>query len=280
MAVSRALETGCEAFQIFVRNPRSWQVRPLDEDTAREFREARESAGLGPVVVHTAYLINLSSPDEVIFGKSVDLFKSELAMSASIGADFLVTHLGTPRGRGRDYAMGRVGEALEDVSRALGRLSTTILFENSAHRGMTGADIDEIGEVIAMARKAGLGAGMCFDTCHGFAAGYPLVPDEAKARELANLITRAAGPGGLGLVHLNDSMGEAGSGVDRHENIGKGRIGNKALRVFLNQEDIHGTPLILETPKREEGDDLRNLRAARRLIGRPGTKTRGRGKRP
>lgn len=281
-AIERAVETGCEAFQIFVRNPRSWQVRPLEDEVIERFREERKKSGLGPVVVHTAYLINLSSPDEEIFGKSLSLFKTELEMSAAIGADFLVTHLGTPRGRGRAYAMGRVREALEDVRKALGKVDTVILFENSAHKGMTGADLEEIGEVIEIAEKTGLGAGMCFDTCHAFAAGYPVAGSEEEVRALVDLIIRSAGPGGLGLVHLNDSKGEAGSGVDRHENIGKGRIGNRALGAFLDKDGIRGVPLILETPKKEEGDDLKNLRAARRLIAKTtkksGTASRARKK--
>ncbi len=284
-AIERAVATGCEAFQIFVRNPRSWQVRPLERGITRRFREERKRAGLGPLVVHTAYLINLSSPDEVIFGKSLALFKTELELAEDIGADFLVTHLGTPKGRGRAYAMGRIREALEEVGKTRrGRRrrrkgtkgakgakwentgGTAILFENSAHRGMTGAELDELGEVIGIARSLGIGAGMCFDTCHGFAAGYPFIGRGAIKR-LADIIYRAAGPGGLRLIHLNDSKGEASSGVDHHEDIGRGRIGRRRLSAFLREADIAGVPVILETPKEREGDDIRNLRVARRLIG-------------
>ncbi len=266
MAVTRAIHAGCDAFQIFVRNPRSWQVRLPEIETIKRFKNERKEAGLGPMVVHTAYLINLSSPDEEIFNKSLALFKAELALSCSIGADFLVTHLGTPKGQGRAFAMDRLREALSDVRDSEGAPETTILFENSAHAGMTGTDLDEIGEVMDMARDIGLKSGMCFDTCHGFAAGYPFTGRGAIKR-LVSLILDAAGTDGLKLIHLNDSKGEAGSGVDRHEDIGRGRIGARRLRAFLNEDGIAGTPLILETPKKKEGDDTRNIRAAKRLIG-------------
>jgi len=267
MAVERALAAGCEAFQIFSRNPRSWQVRPLESEAAERFISAREEAGIRPLVIHTAYLINLSSPDDVIFDKSLRLFKEELSVAEVLGADYLVTHLGSPKGKGRGFAMAQVGKALQEVKKAKINKKTTILFENSAHKGMTGTDIDEIGEVIKIALTAGLKAGMCFDTCHGFAAGYPM-GGKAEAEALALAIQESVGPEGLRLIHLNDSKGEAGSGIDRHANIGEGRISKRGLKAFLLAEGVKGLPIILETPKKEEGDDIKNIRAVRRLIGR------------
>jgi len=265
-AVERALETGCETFQIFARNPRSWQVRPLEAEARERFIAERKKSGLGPIVVHTAYLINLSSPDDVIFDKSTALFREELSLAEALKVEYLVTHLGSPKGRGREFAMEQVKKALNEVKNAGINKDTTILFENSAHKGMTGTDIDEIGEVIEIARSAGLKAGMCFDTCHGFSAGYPL-RDKADADALARAINKSVGPRGLRLIHLNDSKGEAGSGIDRHANIGEGHIGEKALKAFLLADGIKGLPIILETPKKEEGDDIKNIRTVRRLLG-------------
>jgi len=267
-SVERALATGCEAIQIFARNPRSWQTRPLEPEAAERFTSDRDASGLSPLVVHTSYLINLSSPDDVIFSKSRALFKEELSLAEALGAEYLVTHLGTPKGRGRGFAMGQVKKALQEVKRAEINKKTTILFENSAHKGMTGADIDEIGEVIEIAINEGLKAGMCFDTCHGFSAGYPM-RDKTTADALARTIQEAVGPGGLRLIHLNDSKGEAGSGVDRHANIGEGCINKTAMKAFLSAEGIFGVPIILETPKKEADDDIKNLQAVRRLLGRP-----------
>ncbi len=266
-SVERALAAGCKAFQIFARNPRSWQTRPLEPEAAERFTSARDASGLYPLVVHTSYLINLSSPDDVIFSKSRTLFKEELTLAETLGADYLVTHLGTPKGRGRGVAMEQVKKALNDVKRAEINKNTTILFENSAHKGMTGADIEEIGEVIEIALAEGLKAGMCFDTCHGFSAGYPM-KDKKTADALARTIQEAVGPGGLRLIHLNDSKGEAGSGVDRHANIGEGCINKTAMTAFLSAEGIFGVPIILETPKKEADDDIKNLQAVRRLLGR------------
>ncbi|MFQ5480525.1 MAG: deoxyribonuclease IV [Thermodesulfobacteriota bacterium] len=264
-SVERATEAGCGAFQIFARNPRSWQVRPLEDSAAKRFVSLRNESGLSPLVVHTAYLINLSSPDDVIFDKSLSLFKAELCLAEELGAEYLVTHLGSPKGRGKAFAMERVTSALREVKKAGINKDTTILFENSAHRGMTGDDLGEIGELIKVALKMGLKAGMCFDTCHGFAAGYAMT-NKTDAKKLALAIKEAVGPAGLCLIHLNDSKGEAASGVDRHANIGEGNIGNKALKAFLNADGIKGIPIILETPKKEEGDDIKNLKAAEALI--------------
>jgi len=268
MAVERALAAGCEAFQIFARNPRSWRTRPLEPEAAERFTSARDASGLSPLVVHTSYLINMSSPDDVIFTKSCTLFKEELTLAETLGAEYLVTHLGTPKGGGRGLAMRQVKKALNEVKRAGINKNTTILFENSAHKGMTGADIEEIGEVIEIALNEGLKAGMCFDTCHGFAAGYPM-KDKTTAEALARAIQEAVGPGGLRLIHLNDSKGEAGSGVDRHANIGEGCIKQAAMKAFLSAEGIKGVPIILETPKKETNDDIKNLQAVRRLLGKP-----------
>ncbi len=265
-AIERAEEAGCSALQIFARNPRSWQVSPLEVSAATRFVSLRKASAIWPVVVHTAYLINLSSPDDVIFDKSLSLFKAELSLAEDLEAEYLVTHLGSPKGRGKDFAMARVTRALQEVKKAGINKNTTILFENSAHKGMTGDDLGEIGELINVAHNEGLRAGLCFDTCHGFAAGYPMT-NSGEAETLALTIQEAVGAKGLALIHLNDSKGEAGSGLDRHANIGEGKIGNKALKTFLNAEGIKGIPVILETPKKEADDDIKNLKTARKLLG-------------
>ncbi len=278
-AVERALATGCETFQIFARNPRSWQVKPLESEATERFTSDRKASGLWPLVVHTAYLINLSSPEDVIFSKSLGLFKEELGLAEALGAEYLVTHLGSPKGKGRGFAMGQVKKALQEVKKANINKNTTILFENSAHKGMTGTELGEIGEIIKIAHSAGLKAGMCFDTCHGFSAGYPM-GNKAEALGLARTIQDAVGPEGLQLIHLNDSKGEAGSGIDRHANIGEGHINKGAMRAFLLAKGIRGLPIILETPKKEEDDDVKNIKAVRKLTGQPIKRGTSRKKRP
>jgi len=263
-AVERAVELGCTAMQIFGRNPRSWGYSPVDEAEAALFREKRAESAIWPVAIHTTYLINLCSPSDELFKKSIDLFKGELRIADSLGADYLVTHLGSPGQKGAEYAIKRVVSALKKA--ASGKHSVEILLENTSGAGAGfGSDLADIGRVIEGAAKAGIKTGLCFDTCHGFAAGYPFGSRKA-AEELVSFIDASVGLERLKLIHLNDSKGEAASHLDRHEHIGKGRIGRKGLSFFLNHPKIKGIPLILETPKKASDDERKNLRAVRRIL--------------
>ncbi|HBG46263.1 MAG TPA: hypothetical protein DDW94_04645 [Deltaproteobacteria bacterium] len=266
-SVERALGLGCDAMQIFGRNPRSWIYSPLAPAEAGLFRAKRKESGIWPVVVHTNYLINLSSPDDAIYHKSIDIFSKELGIAEAIGADYLVTHLGSPQDMGSAFAVKRVAAALKEVAGSgLGR-STRILFENTSGAGYGfGSSLSDIGELIRKAEGVGLETGLCFDTCHAFAAGYDFsTPGEAKA--LVKTIGSEVGFGNLKTIHLNDSKGRMGSKLDRHEEIGKGTIGLEAFGFFLNNPKIKGVPMILETPKDSDEDDLRNLDAVRRILG-------------
>lgn len=265
-SVERALRLGCDSMQIFGRNPRSWIYAPLPEAEARLFRTMRKEAGLFPVVVHTNYLINLTAPDDAIFHKSIDMFKKELGIAEAIGADYLVTHLGSPQDMGAAFAQKRVSLALLEVAKSgLGKI-TRVLLENTSGSGSGfGSKLDDIGRIIRGAKENGLDTGLCFDTCHAFAAGYSFsTPAEADA--LAKRIGFEAGRGSLKVIHLNDSRGGLGSKLDRHADIGKGAIGAEAFRHFLNHPRIRPVPMILETPKDSDEDDLRNLAEVRRIL--------------
>ena len=268
LAVDRAVELGCTAMQIFGRNPRSWAYSPVPAPEAALFREKRKEKSIWPVAVHTTYLINLCSPSDELFGKSVELFKGEISIAGALGADYLVTHLGSPGALGAEFAVERVIATLERAaSNGAGAHTVEILLENTSGAGAGfGAKLGEIGRVLDGAAKAGIKAGLCFDTCHGFAAGYPF-GSEQDAGTLVRAIDASVGLARLKLIHLNDSKGEGGSRLDRHEHIGKGRIGLKGLANFLNHPEIKGIPLILETPKKAPEDDIENLRAVRRMIG-------------
>ncbi|MBW7957239.1 MAG: deoxyribonuclease IV [Deltaproteobacteria bacterium] len=266
-SVERAQRLGCDAMQIFGRNPRSWIYTPLPEAEARLFRHKRKEAGLFPVVVHTNYLINLTAPDDGIFHKSIDMFKKELGIAEALGADYLVTHLGSPQEMGPAFALKRVSLALLEVARSgLGR-TTRVLLENTSGSGTGfGSKLDDIGRIIRGAKESGLDTGLCFDTCHAFAAGYSFsTPQEADS--LVKRIEAEAGRGSLRVIHLNDSRGGFGSKLDRHADIGKGAIGSEAFRHFLNHPKIKKVPMILETPKDSDEDDLRNLAEVRRILG-------------
>lgn len=252
--------------QIFARNPRSWADTPLAPETVRLFRERREAAGLWPVAVHTTYLINLCAPDPDIYAKSLRLFKSELRSASELGADYLVTHLGSPKEMGIPFAMERVKASLKAVADAgLGR-AAKILLENTSGAGTGfGADIADIAELLDAASSFGLEAGLCADTCHGFAAGYA-ISGSKDTDGFVSSIDASVGFERLKLIHLNDSKGKLGSKLDRHEHIGRGEIGMDGITSFLKDERIAGMPLILETPKKTPEDDPENLRRVRSII--------------
>jgi len=259
-AVERASELGCTSMQIFCRSPRSWGVKDIEEAEVERFRELRAERGISTVVVHTTYLINLASPDDALRRRSIELFKWEVRAAESIGADFIVTHMGSSTGEAHAPALSRVGDAIrETADEGLGR-TTTLLLENTAGSGHTiGARLEDVSDVIGVARASGIDAGLCFDTCHGFASGLQMKA-AADAASVVAAIEERAGAGSLRVVHLNDSKGECGSRLDRHEHIGEGRIGRAFFKAFLNRPEISGLPLILETPKKSELDDRRNLK--------------------
>lgn len=265
-SVERAAALDCTCMQIFGRNPRSWIYKPLSANEAALFRSARQTAGLWPVAVHTNYLINLCTPDDEIYYKSIDIFKKELGIAEAIGADYLVTHLGSPREMGSDFAIRRVGQALRDAHKSGLGEKTVILLENTSGAGYGfGSDLKDIGEIISGAEEGGLEVGMCLDTCHAFTAGYSYsTPEELDA--FMKKIDVDAGMKSLMLMHLNDSKGAFNSNLDRHEHIGKGRIGIEAFKLLVNHPAIRKIPMVLETPKKTEEDDPMNLATVRGLL--------------
>ncbi len=266
-AIDKAEELGCDAVQIFGRNPRSWALKPVSTEEVERFKARRKEAGIKTVAVHTTYLINLSSPKDDIFDKSIKLFCDELAIAESLGADYLVTHLGSSTGAGAEVAFKRIEAAVEAVAKAgLGSI-TTILFENSAGSGATiGCSLIEIGKAIKLAETAGLSTGLCFDTCHGFAAGYSL-HEESGMDSLVKVIKKEIGMKRLKLIHLNDSKTDFNSRVDRHANLGDGFIGIEGLGRFFSRASFRKIPVILETPQKAPGDEEKNLLAAKALLG-------------
>lgn len=262
LAVERAARLGCDAMQLFGRNPRTWKRTGLDPEAASVFRKKREEEGIRTVAVHTAYLINLSSHDEHLFERSLELFKRELAIAWALGAEYLVTHLGSP-GKEGGPALERITSALEEIRRDHPGPGVRILFENTAGGGSSfGWDFTELALVLDAAENLDIEAGLCLDTCHAFAAGYPLAGPE-DADSLVEAIDRECGAESVELVHLNDSKGGCGSRLDRHEDIGAGKIGLTGLAALLNHPALDEVPVVLETPKTSEEDDRRNLEVTR-----------------
>ncbi len=266
-AVERAGERGCDTFQIFSRNPRGWRAKDLDPGVVSAFRTAVDASGLGPVIDHMPYLPNLASPDDRIYEKSVAALAEELGRCALLGIPYLVTHLGHHRGAGDDAGRERVIAAIDRALADAGEGNDVmLLLENTAgEKNSVGSTITDIA-LIREGVDAGERIGICFDTCHAFAAGYDLRTADAVDvvfGELGDLV----GLDPLRAIHLNDSKGDLGSGLDRHEHIGLGAIGEEGFRHILHHPAVRSLPLICETPVDERRDDGGNIAKARELAG-------------
>lgn len=266
LAVERIRKVCGESLQIFAKNQRQWHGTDLDEESAARFRSAVANADRLVVAVHDTYLVNLASPDETIQRKSVETFADELQRTSRLGIPYLVTHPGA-------YVEGNVQDGLDRFVRNLDsaiRLSRTadvrILIENTAGQGtQIGSRFDEIAHILG-ASSHGHRLGVCFDTCHGFAAGYDIRRKKAYRSTFADF-HRIIGLHRLEFFHLNDSKKDLGARVDRHEHIGLGRIGLEGFRLLLNDARFRDHPMVLETPKgRNLAEDIQNLRVLRGLL--------------
>jgi len=273
-AVERAVETGCDALQVFTRNINQWKTSPIDPEAATAFREAVRKAGLRFVVAHDSYLINPASADTGLRQKSIAGLVEELRRAELLGIPWVVAHPGAAGEQPRKRAVARAAAGIATALGRTARLAAGILIETTAGQGSClGDSFEEIAAMLtAIDAKPGLAprVGVCLDTCHVFAAGYPLAPAAALDETLA-AFDRAIGLDRLVCIHANDSKRERGSRVDRHEAIGKGKIGRQAFELIVNHPRLAGIPLILETPK-EGADgkpdprlDRKNLGLLRRL---------------
>ncbi len=256
-AVDRALGLGCATFQMFTRSPRMWKRSDIDEEAASRFRSRLRESGIGPVFVHIPYLPNLASPREDVYVKSVESLVAEAGRCRLLGIPYLVTHLGSSLGTGYEEGSQRVVQALNEAAEVRG--GPTILLENtSGKRNEVGSTFQEIRDIIGGAGKMGLG--VCLDICHAYARGYDVKTKnglEATLREFDHLI----GLRNLRLVHLNDSVGELGSRIDRHEHIGLGTIGEEGFRNILRSR-LGEKPMVMETPVDNRRTDEANMQKA------------------
>ena len=273
-AIHHAAKIGCNTFQMFSANPRGWRaLTPAPED-CREFRAALAASGLSPVVIHDNYLINLASGDPRIHQGSVMAFRKELERAVSLGADFLVAHPGSALAGTPGEAIQNCVAGLREAAAGLSLDGLIILIENTAGQGSAiGRTFEEVAEIIAGA-GAGLPVGACIDTAHCFAAGYAIHTPRGLA-ETVKKLDRTIGIKNVRVIHLNDSKTAFESRVDRHEHIGKGKIGAEAFRRILCHPKLRHLPFICETPVDKPGDDKKNLAVVRRLAGekpKPGAK--------
>lgn len=235
----------------------------------RQFASARERFDLHPLAIHVNYLVNLASADPVVRAKSIAAFRGELERARAIGADYLVLHPGSYRGRAVEDAIRSFAVALRDAARGFCHGGPTVLIENTAGSGCAiGGNLDELRLIREEAGAlTDLPVAFCLDTCHLLASGY----DIATAAGLGAAIQKAdasLGWDSVRLIHANDSRTPLGSRVDRHENIGQGHIGAAGFRRLLRHPRLRTKPFILETPVRTPGDDRRNLDTLKRLAAR------------
>ncbi len=269
-AVERAVERGCQTMQVFVSNPRGWKQSDMLPADIDDFREGCRRAGIAPVFVHTIYLINLAAPDEEVWEKSLHALLMNMEAAARLGSSAVVTHLGSHGGEGEEAGIQRVVEAVKEALRR-GPDGVPLLLETTAGSGNSvGHRFGQLGAILrAFPGESRLG--VCLDTCHVFAAGYE-VRTKAGLKATLEELDREVGLARLRLVHANDSRGDLGSRVDRHEHIGQGRIGMEGFSIMVRHPVLRRLPWILETPEMTVEKDRENMEKLRLLAGkkRPG----------
>jgi len=237
-----------------------WHARPPDAAEARRLRAARERFDLKPLAIHANYLVNLASFDPVIRRKSIDGFRGELERGAALGAEYLVVHPGSYRGRSVDEGIAAFVLGLEEAAEGFRARRLTVLLENTAGAGShLGGRFEELKAIRDLAREhTRLPIGYCLDTCHLLASGFNIAT-AAGLRATLRHADEILGLPHVHLIHANDSKGALGSHLDRHAHIGAGHIGIEGFRRILRHPKLRGKPFILETPVDDPGDDRRNL---------------------
>jgi deoxyribonuclease-4 len=274
-ALESARKLGCNALQIFSASPRMWQGGParIPEVDAAAFRARRAELGLGPLVVHANYLINLAAAQSMLRTRSIQAFHDEVVRAVALGADFLVVHPGS-RGEGNsEQAVSTVIESVKQASKRVSLGNLRILIENTAGMGSAvGSRLEEVSDILAGLKD--VPADACLDTAHLFAAGYD-IKSQAGLTATIELIDTTIGLHRVPVLHVNDSKIPLGGRVDRHENIGEGKIGAAAFARILTHprlgafapDGLVGRAFLLETPIDHPGDDRRNVAKLWELAG-------------
>lgn len=260
-AIENGVEARCEAIQMFPGSPQQWGTPKVSAGEAEEFRKALGDSGIDPVVLHSIYLVNMAAPDDQVYGRSIGSLASALVKAEKLGAAAVVTHVGNHKGEGEPFGLERIAGA---VSAALEKApgDSMLLLETTAGAGTSiGNSFKQFGEVFDTAGRPER-LGVCLDTCHVFAAGYDISTASGFDSALEEL-DHFVGLDRLRLLHLNDSKGECGSHLDRHADIGEGRIGLEAFRYIVNHEVVRLLPAIIELPYGAPGapDNLGILRS-------------------
>jgi len=266
-AVERAREIGANTFQIFSSSPRMWRAPKVDPKQAERMRELRAKFDVGPLVIHTSYLVNVCSQSSEVREKSVAAFRGEIERALALGAEYLVLHPGSWKGLTRDEGLKLAAESIKNAIEALPWQSTPfhILIENTAGAEFSlGGSFEQVAELVERLKHHAPVA-VCLDTCHTWVSGYDLVSAEGyeeTIKQAAATVTLEA----VRVWHCNDAKAARGSKLDRHEHIGEGTMGLEPFRRLLNDARFDHCAFIAETPVDDPGDEERNVRVLWSLV--------------
>ncbi len=265
-ALERASSIGCTTMQMFVKNNNRWQGKPLTDQDVATYKELLSKSTIAPIAVHDTYLINLCAADDEILQKSRLALVDELKRCERLGVQYLNLHPGAHMGRGENEGLSRIAESLNMVHRETRGFRVLSVLETTAGQGTSlGYRFEHLASIIDQVEEKERMA-VCVDTCHVFAAGYDISTEagyEKTFREFDEII----GLERLVMFHVNDSKRELGSRVDRHEHIGKGKIGKSGFRFLMNDERFRDVPKILETDKGPDmKEDVMNMKVLRGLL--------------
>lgn len=263
-ALRRAEALGCNTVQIFLRNPQRWRLHFLEPPDIDEFNKRQKESKIRPLFIHISYLINLASPNPKLYAVSIEAYIEDILEAHTLQADYIVTHMGSHKDTSEAAGIKRLTNALNIIIEKTKNTKVGILLENTSGSGSW------LGYKFSHQRKIIQGIkhkeriGLCFDTAHAYLAGYD-ISKKAGLEWTLNEIDRLVGIERLRLIHLNDAKGALGSRHDRHEHIGKGRIGLEGIGNIINHPKLKDIPFILETPMDSEDDDIMNLNTVRKL---------------
>ncbi len=263
-AIDRAAALGCDTMQIFSRDPRQWRRSRLKPEDIDEFKKRRQASGISPVFVHIPYLINLASAHSDLYRASIKAYIDDIKECEAIGAEYLVTHMGSHKDSSEQMGLKRITSALNKILDRTKKSPVMILLENTAGAGSwLGYKFEHQRKIIdGIERKDRVG--VCFDTCHAYVAGYNIASPKGYKDTIGQL-DKIVGLKRLKLIHLNDAQDKLGSHHDRHTHIGKGNIGIEGFRRLVCDKRLKDVPLVLETPKENEDSDKLNLKTVRNL---------------
>jgi deoxyribonuclease-4 len=271
-ALMAAVAHQCQTVQLFTKNSNQWKAKEITDAEAALFRKTLRSSHLRFPMAHDSYLINLASPDDSLFRKSVEAFAEEYQRAERLGLRYLVTHPGCHMDSGEEAGLRRVALGLDEVLARCPSFRVQILLEITAGQGSSlGHRFEHLARILALVKEPDR-LGVCFDTCHAFAAGYALAP-LPEYRATMREFDRVIGLRRIRAFHVNDSLKAFGSRVDRHAHIGQGHLGLEPFRLLVNDPRFRSRPMILETPKEQAGDsdmDSENLRVLRGLVEKKG----------